>query len=97
MCLSVLTTWGGVLGELESLGSTKDVELKEPVVQIHDDVGHAAIAPVQVIRRIEPCDLRLPHLCILTTGLGFFRSPVVANLDDLLALFFGEGFVPVRP
>jgi hypothetical protein len=95
---AVLATGCCVLGELKALCRTKDVELKEPVVQIHDDVRHAAIAPVQVIRRVEPCDLRLPDfLCIFTTGLGFFRSPVVTDLDDLLALFFGEGFVPVRP
>jgi hypothetical protein len=86
-----------VLSELESLCCTKDVELKEPVVQVHDDVRHAAIAPVQVIRRVEPCDLRLTHLCVFTTSLGFFCSPVVTDLDDLLALFLGKGFVPVRP
>ena len=83
---AVLATWGNILGELKALCRTKDVELKEPVVQVHDDVSHTAIRPVQVITWVEPCDLRLPHLCV-TTSLGFFRSPVVTDLNDLLALF----------
>ena len=94
---AVLAAGCCVLGELKALCRTEQVKLEESLVQVCDDVRHAAIAPVQVIRRVEPCDLRLPHLCIFTTGLGFFCSPVVTNLDDLLALFLLEGFVPVRP
>jgi hypothetical protein len=29
-----------------------------------------------------------PFCDVFTTGLGFFCSPVVTDLDDLLALFF---------
>ena len=95
---AVLATGCGVLCELKALCCTEQIELKKTPVQVCDNVRHAAIAPVQVIRRVEPCDLRLPHLlCIFPTGLGLTDGSVVADLDDPLALFFGEGFVPVRP